>query len=65
MDHSYWPTLSAFAGELRPSMEIRLLLDPISLTILGTIFRGAAVLLLIVVFVPAVIASWLLHRHGD
>jgi F0F1-type ATP synthase membrane subunit a len=40
-------------------------LDPISLTILGTIFGGAAVLLLIVVFVPAVIASWLLHRHGD
>jgi len=41
------------------------LLDPVSLTILGTIFRGAAVVLLVVVFVPAVIASWLLHRHGD
>jgi hypothetical protein len=40
-------------------------LDPISLTILATIFRGAAVLLLIVVFVPAVIVSWLFHRHGD
>jgi F0F1-type ATP synthase membrane subunit a len=41
------------------------MLDPVSLTILGNIFRGAAVLLLIVVFVPAVIASWLLQRHHD
>jgi hypothetical protein len=46
-------------------MVIGLLLAPISLITLATIFRGAAVLLLIVVFVPAVIASWLLQRHRD
>jgi F0F1-type ATP synthase membrane subunit a len=65
MDRSYWLTLLACAAERNRPTEVRTMLDPVSLTILGNIFRGAAVLLLIVVFVPAVIASWLLQRHHD
>jgi hypothetical protein len=43
-------------------MEIHPLSDPISLTILANIFRGAAVLLLIVAFVPGAILAWLFRR---
>jgi hypothetical protein len=39
--------------------------DPIALAILSTIFRGAVVLLLVVVFVPAVAVAWLLSRRDD
>lgn len=40
-------------------MEVHLLTDSISLTILAHVFRGATVLLLIVVFVPGAIIAWL------
>ena len=43
-------------------MEIHPLADPIYLAILANIFRGAAVMLLIVVFVPGAILDWLLRR---
>jgi hypothetical protein len=36
--------------------------DPIVLTVLSTIFRGAVVLLLIVVFVPTAVVAFLLSR---
>jgi hypothetical protein len=39
--------------------------DPIVLTLIGTMFRGAVVLLLVVLFVPAVAVAWLLSRRTD
>lgn len=37
--------------------------DPIALTILATIFRGAAVFLLLVAFAPTGAIVWLFARH--
>lgn len=39
--------------------------DPIDLTVLGTIFKGAIVLLLVVVFVPTTAIVVLMNRSRD
>ncbi len=36
--------------------------DPIALTVLGTIFSAAVVLLLVVVFVPTTVIVWFITR---
>ncbi|HEX6509196.1 MAG TPA: hypothetical protein VF221_16330 [Chloroflexota bacterium] len=43
-------------------MDVSFFSDPVLLSVLGSIFKGAIILLLIIGFIPGVIVGWLFGK---